>query len=698
MLVNCSSGGLISLDRDRYTCDGVVNFRVVDCDLNTDDGIIETVTVNVTSDESVVPTPVGLTETGAGSAAFEGSISLALVNSPGSLLVGHESTVTASYLDTDDGAGGVNVVMAVTALADCVAPEILNVGTVEIVPRGATIEFETSEPATGSVRYGTNCAELSYYQAGLGLNSDHEIQLTELLDDVAYYYAVDVQDAAGNQSIDDGGGNCYSFRTPVVADYFAELFGIVGGNDLGNTTIMFTPDGSPDYYSRCSAAITSLPTDPAGGTVLDLDDDDYESVTLTGGMSVSLYGTSYIGFFPASNGYISFNHGQSDSGESLEDHFNLPRISALFDDLNPERGGPVVWQQFSDRVAVTWQSIPEFQTSNSNTFQIEMFFDGRIRMSYLEIAAVDGLAGLSKGERLPDDFYPSDLSASGVCDPQPPSTQDIELVVDIDTWREIELIGFDFEGGVLDYTVTVLPEHGLLSEPGVGDIAAAPYTLSGSSSVVVYTPDFEFAGDDSFEYTVNDGTGDSNTSAVSILVLALSPVIATTDLPDGIIGAGYGPVQLQITGGQPVVDWSMVTDHVYRENDFGSCLFTETSAAQGWHDDDKYWFYTLPFGFPYYGEIQTTVRVWSNGFLNFGPHQGNNAYNSFALLKENKRICPLWDDLKTTGTGEDIFIDESVAGEVTIRWKASTFNGNHRVNFLGYADRRWGHSVQLRSW
>ena len=51
--------------------------------------------------------------------------------------------------------------------------------------------------------------------------------------------------------------------------------------------------------------------------------------------------------------------------------------------------------QLSDHVAVTWQSVREYNTTNSNNFQIEFFFDGKVRITILAIAATDGLIGLS---------------------------------------------------------------------------------------------------------------------------------------------------------------------------------------------------------------------------------------------------------------------------------------------------------------
>ena len=49
----------------------------------------------------------------------------------------------------------------------------------------------------------------------------------------------------------------------------------------------------------------------------------------------------------------------TDSTESVDDHFGLPRVSGLWDDLDPGEGGTVSWKQFGDRVAVTWENVPD---------------------------------------------------------------------------------------------------------------------------------------------------------------------------------------------------------------------------------------------------------------------------------------------------------------------------------------------------
>ena len=190
-------------------------------------------------------------------------------------------------------------------------------------------------------------------------------------------------------------------------DYFTELF--TTGNDTSNQSWTFTPNGSNSSYSVLRSTASTFPTDPTGGTSLAMSDDTFVAVTPTGGASVKLYGTTYTTFFVGSNGYVTFGSGDTGYTESLATHFSFPRIAALFDDLLPTTG-QVTWKQTADRVAVTWQGVSEYSPTDANSFQIEMFFDGRIRITCLGIAAADGLIGLSQGLGTPADYMASDFS------------------------------------------------------------------------------------------------------------------------------------------------------------------------------------------------------------------------------------------------------------------------------------------------
>jgi hypothetical protein len=791
LLVNCSDTGSISLDRSAYACASTATLRVSDCGLNTSDTLVETVTVTIASDTEPAGESIVLTETAAETATFVGTIPLATSDAAGTLHVTAGDTVTATYLDADDGQGGTNITVTAQSGVDCTAPVISAVQTTNVLPRSATVTFITDEPATAGVRYGSTCAALTETVNLNGLNTSHSAGLSGLTDSTTYFYAVDAADAAGNPTTDDAGGACYTFTTPDIPDFFTEEFG--SGNDLDNLMLTFTPNATVDQYSACAEAITVLPTDPAGGTSLSLSDDDFETVDLTGGAQIVFYGQSYTRFYPASNGYLTLDSGDTDYTESLGDHFGNIRIAPLFDDLNPTDGGTISWKQLADRVAVTWENVPQYNTSgDQNTFQIEMFFDGTIRISYLGIGADDGIAGLSQGLGLDPDFFPTDLSDLGNCGPQPPvatganvatpanvavnivlngtddglpdppaalSTivmslptkgtlsdpnggaiaavpytllvggatvtytpttnlygpdqfnfmvndggtppdggdsnlaaigvsiiadppvaQADSVTVDVDTTSLIVLAATDPNGDPLDYVITALPSDASLADPSAGAIGAVPYTLAGQGNVVAITPDPGYAGDTQFTFTAKDAIFESNPAGVDVFVLAPPPQIITTQLPDGIEGQPYGPVALEKIGGQPATAWSLVTDPIYVESDLGTSGFAEVGVGQGWQGDDQFWNYNLPFSFPFYGQTHSSLRVWSNGMLDFSPHTGSSYVNSQALLISNQRIAPLWDDLRTDQTGGDIFIDESVPQAVTIRWSATTHSGGHAVN------------------
>jgi len=270
--------------------------------------------------------------------------------------------------------------------------------------------------------------------------------------------------------------------------------------------------------------------------------------------------------------------------------------------------------------------------------------------------------------------------------PLPPVAEDVAVETPIDTPITVQLDASDVDFDPLDYIIASLPASGTLSDPQGGVINTAPYTLLNNGSQVDYTPPAAFVGHVGFVYRADDGGvppdgGQSNAAAVDILVKADAPQILSTALPDGQIGAAYGPEQIAVSGGQPPLSWQIVADVPYLETDLGTNAFAEVGVAQGWQSDDQRWAYNLPFSFPFYNASYAEAYVWSNGMIDFVvPHQGNSHNNSNTVLLENRRIAPLWDDLVTTGAGDDIFIDDTVPGTVTIRWHAHTYAGAHPVS------------------
>ncbi len=518
----CSDAGVVELDSIKYACEDSVGILVNDCGLNTDDLVVEQIVVSIDSDSETGVESVTLTETDPGSAEFLGSITIGETNAAGVLLVAPGDMITVTYIDADDGEGGTNVVVTDTATVDCTPPAISNVVAGNIEPRSATITFDADELVRGTVYYGESCGALTETAAASSFTNPAAVALTGLDENTTYYFSVEAEDEAGNTSTDDNGGACYTFSTPDIPDYFTELFG--SGNDLDNLSLIFEPGVTVDFYDGCVEPITELPTDPAGGTTLTLSDDNYTQFTLTGGESVLLYGQAYSTIYVGSNGYVTFTAGDSARDESYADHFDLPRISGLFDDLNPSAGGTVSYKQLADRVAVTFLNVPQYSTSDSNTFQIEMFFDGKIVINYLTIDAADGLAGLSEGGGEPGAFYASDLSNMGACGPKPPKAFGGNESTPWYTPLAIDLIATDDglpEPPALTYAITMLPTGGVLSDPNAAEITAVPYTLAAGGNQVLYSPDDLFHGEDSFRFVANDGGvtpdgGDSNEATVNI--------------------------------------------------------------------------------------------------------------------------------------------------------------------------------------
>lgn len=89
---------------------------------------------------------------------------------------------------------------------------------------------------------------------------------------------------------------------------------------------------------------------------------------------------------------------------------------------------------------------------------------------------------------------------------QPPTANDQSVTTPEDTPADITLTGNDPEGKPLTYTVISGPSHG---------------TLSGTAPNLVYTPDPNYTGPDSFQFTVSDGV---HTSAPATVTIDVTPV------------------------------------------------------------------------------------------------------------------------------------------------------------------------------
>lgn len=413
ILVNCSSAGLVSLAGGVVPCTGSSSVQVIDCDLNTSDEVIDMVDVLIASDTNPVGFILTLVETDPASAAFSGSFSFS--DSGGAdLLVTEGDSITATYIDLDDGNGGTNVPVVGSVTVDCTPPNLVSAGASNIGPRAATIDIEIDEPASATIFYGTSMGSLNDSVSVIARSTIHSIGLTGLMDNTSYVFSVEMTDGAGNISYNDNSGLGYAFTTPDIPDFFTEEF---ASFDLEGKRMLFTPVETFEGYEACLTDLDGgmLPFDPTIGTAVSLSDDDSESVSISGGESVKLFGESYTSFYIGSNGYLTFTGSDTDYSETLEDHFDTARVAGRFDDLNPSSQGTVRYQQLEDRMVVSYDNVTEYAGSNDNTFQFELFFTGEIAISWQSIEGGDGIVGLSAGNGVDPDFLESDLSSYPEC-------------------------------------------------------------------------------------------------------------------------------------------------------------------------------------------------------------------------------------------------------------------------------------------
>ena len=293
---------------------------------------------------------------------------------------------------------------------DCTAANLLELDISEVGPFGATVNVITNEDARVDVYYGTSCAGANSVQSGGAYDTVHAIELAGLTEDTEWFVHVVLTDRAGNESAWDLGGECWTFHTEDIPNFFTEQF---GGFDLDGLSISFTPNGTFEGYDACIESIDELWVSPDVGESLSLSDDDYASRSVTS--SVYLYDMPHDTLYIGSNGMVRFDQGSTDYTEDLSEHFSAVQVAMLWDDLNPSNGGTIRFADLDDRAVVTYEGVPEYSATGSNTFQMEMFHDGFIRLAWLGVSSDDSIVGLSRGDGTPPAFIESDFTTLGDC-------------------------------------------------------------------------------------------------------------------------------------------------------------------------------------------------------------------------------------------------------------------------------------------
>ena len=235
------------------------------------------------------------------------------------------------------------------------------------------------------------------------------------------------------------------------SEVYTESFGgaeFTGRNalDLSFSQLLFTPVGRPadglgsynNYEATFIPNAFALPVarEDANGRARDITaPQDSGVIILLGDRPVSFFGQRYAQIFAGANGYIAFQTISADDTlnyPSLESHFAIPRISYLFsgsgilgDRLASSAGGSMWFRDLDDRIVVTYENVPQFNAQapssvgQTSTVQVEIWYSGQIRITYLDAVATSAIIGLSDGRGVPVDpstIFPGVLPAGGLSD------------------------------------------------------------------------------------------------------------------------------------------------------------------------------------------------------------------------------------------------------------------------------------------
>ncbi len=207
------------------------------------------------------------------------------------------------------------------------------------------------------------------------------------------------------------------------------LLGQADPMDLSFSQLTFTPVGAPgggvsgdmpgigysNYEGTFRRNVYALPVaraDADGGAYRLTFTDDNAVAIVGGEVPFPFFGKKYLRIYIAANGYISFADATPVpelNFPSLAAHFAIPRISFMFNDFSPSMGGDTWFRNLSDRMVLTFEDMPSWPEDlptnmvGRTTVQVELFYSGQIRFTYLGVGAVDALVGLSDGSGIPRD-------------------------------------------------------------------------------------------------------------------------------------------------------------------------------------------------------------------------------------------------------------------------------------------------------
>ena len=193
--------GVLFFDKGAYRAPDVIRAKLIDPDLAGQLSI----TITITSSTETNGEPLTLTASGP-LGVFTNNISVVTGSAApdGQLQVAHGDTIEASYQDASPTSA-----RTATARADLVPPVLMNVSVTNRFGK-MVVSWDTDEPATAIVRYGTN-APFSFAVTNTILEQAHQLDLGNLVAGTTYQFFVVSADEAGNVATNDNISRLFSF-------------------------------------------------------------------------------------------------------------------------------------------------------------------------------------------------------------------------------------------------------------------------------------------------------------------------------------------------------------------------------------------------------------------------------------------------------------------------------------------------------
>ncbi len=219
VMVGAEADGVVTLNASVYPCSATAVIDVFDANATGPFLVtLQTAPGNLTM--------VTMTEVGDVAGHFQGSAVLGA-----DLIVADGDTLSAIYIDEDTGSGGPET-KTVTAAVDCAGPVISNV-LLSVSEGSMTVTFDTNEPGTTVVIYGTSTPPATVISSD-SLVTSHMVEIEGLDSCTTYYVQLASDDALGNHTVDNNGGAYYSEQTSGWQAFFSEDFSADPGWAIDN--------------------------------------------------------------------------------------------------------------------------------------------------------------------------------------------------------------------------------------------------------------------------------------------------------------------------------------------------------------------------------------------------------------------------------------------------------------------------------